>query len=164
MRIRGAQVNARARFGRFDRFDLFGNYTWTEPFNTEPTDELGNPLPDVDRKRIGDIASHRLNLGANLAFGERWNLNLRTNWVDDRKTGATTTVVDNPFDEIDSYFVAHATLGYEGFPAGATWQLVVRNLFDAEYFHPGIQRAGAGFASRLPQPGRTVFVRLSYRR
>ncbi len=161
LRIRGAQINARYRF---EIFDLFGNYTYTEPFNTEPTDELGQPLLGIDEKRIGDIASHRLNLGANLAFGERWNVNLRANWVDDRRTGATTTVVDNPFDEIDSYFVANSALSYKGFPAGATWQLVVRNLFDAEYFHPGVQRAGAGFASRLPQPGRTVFVRLVYKR
>ncbi len=41
---------------------------------------------DVDKLRIGDIASHRLNLGVNVAFREKWNVNLRTNWVGARKT------------------------------------------------------------------------------
>jgi hypothetical protein len=44
---------------------------------------------------------------------------------------------------------------------GTNLQLVVNNPFDAKHYHPGVQTAGFGFASRLPQPGRTVMLRLS---
>ncbi|MCP4594492.1 MAG: TonB-dependent receptor, partial [bacterium] len=153
LRIRGLMVSAS---GKLKNWDLFGNYTWTDPRNTEPTDALGNPIAGVDELRIGDVASHRLNLGLHTRFRDRWELNLRTNYVGDRPTGDGTTVFENPFDQIDSYFVAHTTVSYQGLLPGATWQLVVHNLFDAEYYHPGVQRAGSGFAARLPQPGRAL--------
>jgi outer membrane receptor for ferrienterochelin and colicins len=166
LRVRGVQIHARGRFASIDLFglDLFANYTYTEPVSTEPTDEVGEPLPDVHRQRIGDIASHRLNLGAGLALGERWHFDLRTSWVGDRPTGSSTTAVDNPFEKIDSYFVANTAVSWQGWPAGVTWQLVIRNLLDSDYDHPGVQRGGAGFASRLPQPGRGVYLRLVYER
>ena len=95
---------------------------------------------------------------------EKWGLSLRGNYVGARETGRNTTAGLNPFDEIDSYFVAHAAVSYEGLLPGAIWQLVVNNHFDADYMHPGVQRSGAGFAARLPQPSRAVFLRLAFRR
>lgn len=160
LEVRGAQVTAKGRFGRWD---FFGNYTYTEPFSIDPSDDLGGEIESVDRQRIGDIAKHRFNFGANLELNKHWNFNLRSNWVGERPTGEGTTVPDNIVEEVDAYFVSNAAVTYSGFPAGTTWQLVVRNLFDADYDHPGVQRGGEGFASLLPQPGRAVYLRLLYK-
>lgn len=158
LEIRGLQAHASYRFGRYD---VYGNYTYADPVNTDPVDELGNPLPG--ELRVGDIARHRLNLGVSASFGERWQAHLRGNYVGARDTGVGTTVSENPFTEIDPYFVAHAAVSYRGLLPGATLQLIVNNLFDADYDHPGVQRAGGGFAARLPQPGRAVYLRLSFK-
>lgn len=165
LRIRGFQANARTRWG--DRrqgglYELFGSYSYTDPVNLDPTDELGNPIDGT--QRVGDIASHRLNLGVDMQWGKALGANLRANWVDARPTGEGTTVAENPLSEVDGYLVANAALRYNGFPDGGQWQLVIRNLFDTEYEHPGVQRAGQGFAPLLPQPGRTFLFRFRYKR
>jgi outer membrane receptor protein involved in Fe transport len=62
---------------------------------------------------------------------------------------------------VPAAFVAHATLSLADVIPGATLQLIVRNLFDHAYYDPGVKRAdGILFASRVPQPGRTVYLRL----
>ena len=160
LRIRGLQAMASMRW---KAYDFFANYTYTDPVSTDPRDEVNNPIPGVDELRVGDIAEHRLNFGLSALFRDRYDVHLRANWVGDRQTGVGTTVTTNPFREIDSYFVAHATLGWRG-PHGTRLQLIVNNLLDEKYFHPGVQNAGVGFAARLPQPGRAVYFRFSYGR
>lgn len=164
IQVRGLQAD-----GTLDwrRLSIFGNYTYTEPVNTNPKDELGAPLRDAGGKvvgelRVGDIAQHRLNLGLNAPCGERLAFDLRLNYVGARRTGPGTTVHTNPFREIGPYFLAHATLSYKNLVPGTSLQLIVNNLFDERYDDPGVQEAGTTFAARIPQPGRTVFLRLSY--
>ncbi|MCP3958280.1 MAG: TonB-dependent receptor plug domain-containing protein [bacterium] len=144
--IQGLQLRSQLRW---EKFEFWGNYSYFDPFN-EQTDT-----------RVGDIASHQLNLGANAELG-KWNANLRLNYVGTKDTGADTDVTGNPFDEIDSYLVAHAALTYRDLFAGGSLQLTVNNLFDEQFFHPGLRGAeGVSAASRLPQPGRAVYLRLS---
>ncbi len=154
-RVRGAQLTAAYDLGGFD---FFGNYTYADPVSA------GAGAP-----RVGDIAPHRLNLGMNAAFlQDRLDLNLRVNYVGARKTGQGTTVSTNPLDEIDPYTVVNAALAWRDPKSGSRFlrgwsaQLAVRNLLDADYEHPGVSQAGVIFAPRLPQPGRSVFLRLSY--
>ena len=115
-----------------------------------------------DAERIGDIADHRFNLGFNAELGRRLNLNLRLNYVGDRETGARTSVADNPFEVIDAYAVVNAALSYEEILPGLDLQLVINNLLDEAYDHPGVRAASGAFASRLPQNERAVFVRGVY--
>lgn len=162
LRVRGIQASASYRHGGFD---LYGNYTFTDPSNTDPKDENGDPPEGIAEVRVGDIAKHRLNLGLEYRFRETLDVALRANYVGTRETGAGTTVSTNPLDEIDSYFVVHGTVSYRNrrlFPGG-TLQLVVNNLFDAEYVDPGVQRAGREFAASLLQPGRTAYLRLIFK-
>ncbi len=159
LRIRGIQANV--QYSTED-FTFAGNYTYTDPLNVNLEGSEGNV-------RVGDIAEHRANLVFNTAFWrEKINLNLRANYVGERRTGAGTTVGSNPLDAIDAYSVVHAGLTYRGvLPEGSRWgtsslQLVVNNVFDETYFHPGVAQAGIRFAAALPQPGRSIFLRLRY--
>jgi outer membrane receptor protein involved in Fe transport len=167
LRIRGLQADGT---WPWRRFDLYANYTYTDPYATSPTNDRGEPLLDdagrpIDELRVGDIARHNANAGVNAPLGERWNLNLRANYIGSRPTGAGTTVTTNPFRRIDSAVVAHGALTYRGLVEGLDLQLVVNNLFDELRYDPGIREAGGGrFAARLPQPGRAIYLRFSYRR
>ncbi len=156
LEVRGVQANAYLKAGRrFDagrRFQLFGNYTYTDPLNVEKG------------KRIGDVASHQVNLGVDVRLSETFRFNLRTNFVGTKKTGLEETDVDNgiPGGEIDSYFVVHGALTY-AFRKQLELQLIAHNLFDTEYFHPGI-RVSENFVRpyQFPQPERSAYLRVSY--
>lgn len=161
IKIRGLQANLAWKPGK--RVDLYANYTYTDPRNSEPLDNKGNPRTDVDTLRIGDIASHQINVGVHGRLLEKLDVDLRVNYVGDRKTGEQTTVATNPFDKIDAYTVAHATVTYKNLVRGLDLQVLVQNLLDESYTHPGIREAGERFAALAPQPGRSVFVRAIYR-
>ncbi|HKV08927.1 MAG TPA: TonB-dependent receptor [Thermoanaerobaculia bacterium] len=166
LRIRGVEASARYSAGGMD---FFGNYTYTEPFDTKPELAPTHPatgLPvydpplDADEIRIGDIASHRVNVGLEVEPLRRLIANFRVSYVGTRKTGAGTTVYLSTYREIKDYLVPKLALTWRNLIRGTDLQLVVNNPFDAKYYHPGVQTAGFGFASRLPQPGRTVMLRL----
>ena len=173
LEIRGIQSTLRYTFGR-ERpdgegkpYDLWANYTWTDPRSTNPQDASGNPLIDaagnpLGEVRVGDIADQRLNIGFNAALGRRFDLNLRLNYVGDRETGAATSVSGNPYDVIDAYTVVHAAVSLKDLLPGLSLQLVANNLFDELYYHPGVRSAVGSFASRLPQNERAIFVRGVY--
>ena len=166
LRIRGLQATADWRLGPWD---LYGNYTYTDPVNTTPLDARGEPLVVDGRRvrelRIGDIPEHQLNLGVSRRLWERLDLHLRGNYVGDRPTGQGTTVPTNPLSEVGDYFATHTAVTYRGLLArGLDLQLYVENLLDADYYHPGVRQAGADFAARVPQPGRSAYLRLIYRR
>lgn len=146
LEIRGVQIDATLKY---KGFEIFGNYTFTDPRNTT-----------LD-KRIGDIASHQLNFGLHRRFANKLKVDLRANYVGTRETGKNTTVTTNPYDEIAPYVIANATLSYEDLLPGATLQLIVINLCDELYYDPGIRSAGVGFPARHPQPGRAAFLRFS---
>jgi outer membrane receptor protein involved in Fe transport len=160
LKIRGVQATASARLGRFD---LLANYTFTDPLSVDPDSGA--------EQRIGDIASHQVNLDVNASFWDRLGTDLRVNYVGSKETGKNTTISDNPLDEIDSYTVAHFTLTYkdplrhlsrERLSIRSELQLIVNNLFDAEYSHPGARTAdGTVFAASVPQPERFGYLRFS---
>lgn len=140
-------VNALARI-EHEGWSLQGGYTYTDSENPK----TGLPT--------GDIARHQVQLLGTADLGRRFGLHLRLDYVGPRRTGPGTTVSNNPFREIDGFVVADSTLTWRGLPGGTDLQLVVHNLFDTEYFHPGVRSAnGTFFAARIPQPGRSFFLR-----
>lgn len=162
LRIQGLQATAT---WKKDWYSFYGNYTYTNPKNVEPRDNDGDLIVDdndnVISIRIGDIASHQLNLGGNARVWRNLNLNLRLNYVGSKKTGANTTVFDNPLDVIDGYLVLNGAVTYENIVPGVSGQLIVNNLLDKEYFHPGARSAdGKILASRFPQNRRQVLLRM----
>jgi len=168
--IRGLQANFRGQFGRFN---LWANYTYTEPTNTNPLDGQGEPRLGADGEplgevRVGDIAEHRVSAGFDTELGRHWRFDLRLNHVGERETGFNPSIDDdilgNRLETIDAYTVAHATVTYEDLIPGGDLQLVAENLFDEDYVHPGVRSAdGSVFASSLPQNGRGLYFRLRYR-
>jgi outer membrane receptor for ferrienterochelin and colicins len=157
--IRGAQVEGRWRVGHTE---VSGNYTFASPFQIDPKNPDGTPLLDqghaVRRLRVGDVASHHLNLGANRDWAGRLNADLRLRWVGPRPTGAQTTDSGNSMTRIASYAEAQATVSYRGLLPGTTLQLIVDNLFGRTYFDPGTTPL-IGLAM-VPLPGRTIYLRI----
>jgi outer membrane receptor protein involved in Fe transport len=151
LRVRGIEANASFRYGNTD---LFGNYTYTNPILTQATNERPFSTRSVS-DRLGDIASHHLNLGVQHRW-QKLDLSGRMNYV-----GVRPTVLSNPLSEIPGYTVAHAAISYVDFLPGFTAQLVISNIFNTEYFDPGVRTAdNIRFASRIPQAGRSIFVKL----
>jgi len=129
LEITGSQANVTFRRGDYS---AYANHTFTHPWSV-----------DGD-KRIGDIANHQVNLGANALLASKLNLNLRANWVGRKPTGEQTTIGENPFDQIDPYFTLNGAISVFDFWGGLSAQLHFQNLLDADYF---------GFAEK-PKPQR----------
>jgi outer membrane receptor for ferrienterochelin and colicins len=152
--VHGVQAQAKYRHAKVD---AFLSYNFTDPINTDGGSRL----------RVGDIATHHLNGGLNVKLPGSFGFDVRSNFVGSRKTGAGTTVSTNPLTKIDAYTTTNVTLTYAGLPTffkslrSASLQLGINNLFDELYYDPGISEARGIFASRLPQAGRSVFLRLS---
>ena len=124
---------------------------------------------------IGDLSYNNAYFGVTGIFNEHLSLNLIGKYVGERET-----VESNPIDKIDSYFTMNATLLYKNlFIEGLSFRLKVNNLFDTQYFHPGIKNADAGetpgqwvgdawngsagwYNSKLPQPHRYYMISLIF--
>jgi len=130
-------------------FRLTANYTYAHP--TDPDRDL----------RVGDIASHRVNVLGGWTLARKLELDLRLNWVMGRVTGKGTTVDKSPYTEIPNYAVVGAAVGYRRLLPGLDLQLSVENLFDTLYYDPSLRNpSGFPIAARVPQSGRTVYLHL----
>jgi outer membrane receptor protein involved in Fe transport len=146
IQVRGLQAQARYHDAKFD---AFLNYTYTDP--------------RASQVRVGDIASNHLNFGLSFKPTSRFSVDVRTNFVGSRRTGAGTTVPTNQFRQIDAYTTTDVVLTFNPIKAlrESRVQLGIENLFNELYFDPGISEAGGIFAARLPQASRSAFLRLS---
>jgi len=148
LEIRGLQSNL---YFNYSNFSSYINYTFSDPYNI--TDE---------KIRIGDIASHHINFGMNTVFFQNLNLNLRANWVGERPTGKETTVLNNPLNKIDAYFILNSAVSYKIYK-GFSVQILINNILDTEYFDPGVRSAnGIYYASKLPQNRRNIFLKFCF--
>jgi outer membrane receptor protein involved in Fe transport len=151
LRVWGVQANASYQLRGID---LFGNYTYTNPIFTTPTNEATSPTR-TPTNRVGDIASHHLNLGAQ----GRWrqlDTSVRMNYV-----GTRPTVLSNSLSDIPRYAVVNAAVTYLDIVPHLSAQLVLNNIFNTQYFDPGVRTAdNVRFAARIPQPGRSIFFRV----
>ncbi len=155
--IQGIQANV--GYQR-EQLSVYANYTYTNPKNTSPdNDEF-----EEDAVRIGDIAKHRFNLGANYLWNEWLNFNIRMNAVGSQPSGEGTTVSTNPITEFGNYAIFNASIQYRSqYLEGLVVQLTANNLFDTEYFHPGVRTAaGNTYTPRFPQERRNFMLRIMY--
>jgi outer membrane receptor protein involved in Fe transport len=145
--ITGAQGNINYKTGNYS---AYLNYTFTNPYNTTENEKI----------RIGDIASHQVNLGASATYWKSTTFSLRCNWVGERKTGKNTTISSNPLDAIDPYIVFNGAVNQKIWN-GISAQLSVFNILNTEYYHPGVRSAnGIYYAARIPQYERHIFLKL----
>ena len=162
LEIRGLQANTT---WKYENYALYGNYTYTNPKNVEPTDSDGNLITDVQGNplevRIGDIASHQINIGVNANYWNHLNVNLRLNYVGAKKTGKNTTVEANPLDEIGAYTTLNGAITLENVLPNASLQITASNILNKEYAHPGARSAdGKILAAMFPQNRRNIMLRL----
>lgn len=152
--INGVQANL---FYNFDIMMAWFNYTYCDPRQTfAETGEVEN--------RVGDIASHQFNIGANRTFFKRLNINLRGNFSGKREVGPGTTVPLNT-STFPAVFIMNGAATYSN-PAmleGFEIQLVCNNILDSEYYHPGTKAAdGIDAPTRILQRDRHFYLQLSY--
>jgi outer membrane receptor protein involved in Fe transport len=138
------------------------SFIWSEELTFDAADQ------EV-RAPIGDLAAHKVWLGATAQLRGRYTATVRSRGVATRETVAT-----NPVPEIPGYVLFDANLAVDrvaGWPMRVA--LRVDNLLGTRYSHPGIRTADSGeepgswnglvwngsagfYNSRLPQPGRSV--------
>lgn len=136
-------------------FKAILNYYYVSPRQTQS--ELGN----VDNA-VGDIANHHVNTILNYLVSKHFNVNFRTNFVGAKKVGANTTVPANP-SVFNSYTISGLTVGLVNLIKNVNVQLVCNNIFDKNYYSPGIRLAdGFSNPSQILQMGRNWMVRLNY--
>ncbi len=179
--IFGVQATADYRLNaNIGRFYFWGNYTYTLPgdvsniITNASGDTIFNRGEDTENKygqvfnsttiRIADIANHQINLGANFNYNQRFNFNLRMNLVGTRETGTGTTASDNPFaDLFKPYAIFHASASYAIPKYGLTFQMVMNNFLDKQYYSPGLRTAdNLQFSGRLPQNGRAIHIKAKF--
>lgn len=137
----------------------------------EKFDNNGNAYTE----NIGDLSNHKIKMGATYNFQQNFQATLLARYIGERET-----VASNPVDKVDANFVMDANVSYDNlFDTNFGLSFRVTNLFDTEYFHPGVSSANAGttpgyfdnagswigsagwYNSLLPQPGRTYYVSLN---
>ncbi|SJZ92764.1 TonB-dependent receptor plug domain-containing protein [Sediminibacterium ginsengisoli] len=150
-KIMGVQVNAQVEVQH--NVAVFFNFTFTNPKTTLPSVVSKT---DSVVKRTGDIADYSSNFGVNVKLlkQDKLNLNLRGNLVGAKPTGKATSISDNPLNSIDGYFLAHLNVNYQ-LNSWLTVQAGCSNLFNKEYFSPGVRSAdNIQYAPTIPQYGR----------
>jgi outer membrane receptor for ferrienterochelin and colicins len=146
-RVRGLQATARVR--PLTGLEAFGNFTYTDPVETAPQAGL----------LVGDIARHRFNLGLTAGPLRKLTLDLRGSYAGVRRTGQGTTISTNPVSSVPSSLDLKLALTYD-VSSRLKLQLTGGNLLNRTIYDPGVDTPGFGFAPRLPQPGRTFYLRL----
>jgi len=162
--IYGNETRLNFRFGNFiprsrRKITSYIYYTFTRAEGEYSFDQnLGKY--QKRRAEVGDIAPHKVQFGMNFPFLKQFNANIRGNWISDR-----TLYTRNPIRTLDGYFVLNAALRASLW--GGSLTLKVLNIFNEQYFHPGVEKADAGgdfsggskgfMNSVLPQPGRSFW-------
>jgi outer membrane receptor for ferrienterochelin and colicins len=153
-KITGVQANTVYKQGSFS---AYFNYTFSNPKQTYS--EVGQ----VDN-RVGDIASHQFNLGADKLFFDQLNVNLRLNYSGKRPTGLGTTVPLNS-DTFPAVTILNGAINYSNpkIVSGLSLQLVCNNILNTNYYHPGTKAAeGITSPTAILQRGRHFLLNISY--
>lgn len=133
----------------YEALDISGYsyYTFTRAIAEQQYDNVAGAWIE-DRDVQGDVAPHKINVGLNVPFSDRWNLNIRGNWVSKRelfsqnplRADSNSARVDNV--EVKSYATVDLNVLYQ-------WQWLtvnakIENLFEESYLQPGVEEAASG--------------------
>lgn len=149
---------------------LWGYYTYAttrEPKYNAAGEEIGEG-------RVGDIADHKVHIGATGAFTRNLSATVLCRYIGERPTVST-----NPVPKVDAVFTMDSNILCRNvITKGLDLSFRVKNIFDTHYYDPGIRAADAGDTpgywngttwvgssgwtnSLLPQPGRSFMVSLT---
>lgn len=145
---------------KFSNYSIYGNYSYVDP-KIESLDATG--VGTGIFVRAGDIASHRINMGVNVLYFDKLNLNLRANYASRRPVGPGTSVSSNTLGDFPSFLLMSGAITYKNLLPGLNVQISINNMLDLEYSDPGIRSAdGVTNPYRIPQRGRFTMFKLVY--
>ena len=155
LQISGVQANVRYQF---EKLDVYANYTFCNPLNNK----IEDGVLTGEYQRVGDIASHHANIGANILLFDCVNVNTRVNYIGTRPVGEGTSVATNPGD-FPAVALLNATVTWQNPIKGVDIQLRCNNIFNTEYSDPGVRSAdGTLYSYRTPQLKRNFLIRILY--
>ncbi|MGD9158825.1 MAG: TonB-dependent receptor [Desulfobacteraceae bacterium] len=125
----------------YKKFTAYYNYTFTDSENNE-----GAQKPE--------IARHTSNIGLFYKFNEHFKINLRGNYLGDRKT--LNTIPARGDNNINGAFVVHTDIVFLDY-GNWDFQLFIRNLLDKEYYHSSNRPP-----ERYRQSQRTIIIKAGY--
>lgn len=147
---------------RLKDLELFYNYTYTDPKYKKP---VTASTTGRSSRRIGDIPTHKFNIGIGGKIFNILYLSVKNNFI-----GKRPTVVSNPIHEVATTNITnlHFSVNKSVKDLDFSISLIVNNLLDVDYYHPGMVDGSAGedtsqeslgwYSSRIPQPGRNFML------
>ena len=143
-----------------DRLNLYLNYTYSDgEYSDLPATLIASPTA-YGGNAIPDIPKHKINAGVTWYAIPDVSINLRANYVGERKTVQT-----DPIHKVDDYIIYHANFRWQNvLVKGLYLDLLVRNLFDnRDAFDPGIRTAtGEYYPTMQPISGRNIWLTVGY--
>lgn len=150
------------------KISVYGYYTFTSTQSSVSYDFTSGAWVEKE-DIVGDIAPHKVQLGVNLPFKNRFNLNLRGQYISER-----TPYLRNQLRSEDyvfpSYFNLDANFSIK--IQKMTLALKVKNVLNAQYFYPGPEGASAGLSdesrslgfqnSLIPNASRNFLASLNF--
>ena len=135
------------------RLKIYANYTLHQTKKTQENFEsFSTPQP------VLGLARHRFNLGGTAFLVNKFQVNLRANYV-----GKRYTLIDR--SEMDPYLLLNGVFTYTSENTFQNWrfQFTVNNILNTSYEHIG-PRIGTGinYRQRIPQPSRTFGFRVIF--
>ncbi len=122
-------------------FQLYTNYTYSNSY-------------EQDGIFIPEISMHTANIGVTYSLNSNMKINLRTNYLGQRKNPKLIPSTGN--DIIDDVFLLHGSVSYFDYK-NFDFQLKINNILNQKYYHPSNR-----FAGRYRQPQRTITVKVSF--
>ncbi len=108
-----------------------------------------------DGSQVPEIGINNVNMGILYAFTHKIKLNIRGNYLGERKNVKTVTTTGS--DYIDDAFVVYLTLSFLNLK-DFDFQLICKNLLDTEYYHTSNNPP-----DRYRQPQRSIMIKAEYK-
>jgi outer membrane receptor for ferrienterochelin and colicins len=133
-------------------FELYGDYSIGD-FLVNANYTFNDSYGQND-DYIPEISKHTANTEITYSYNSNIKVNLRTNYLGDRKNPFIIPNTGN--DIIDGALLFHGCISYLDLK-GFDFQLKINNILDRKYYHPSNR-----FAGRYRQPQRTVTFKIVY--
>jgi outer membrane receptor for ferrienterochelin and colicins len=129
-------------------FELYGRY-YMGKFNLDLNYSY-NDSRDQDEVFVPEISLYTANAGLTYSFRKILKINLRANFLGDRKNPSIIPATGN--DKIDDAIIFNGCISFLGLK-NCVLQFKMNNILDQEYYHPSNR-----FNGRYRQPQRTFSV------
>jgi outer membrane receptor for ferrienterochelin and colicins len=104
---------------------------------------------------VPEIGKHNVNIGILYTFTKKIKLDIRGNYIGERKN--VKIITSKRSDYIDDAFVFYSTLSFLNFK-GFNFQLILKNILDTEYYH-----SSNNPPDRYRQPQRIMMLKVGYK-